>query len=62
MLLPFCFRWIPEPPPVHPELQAQDGLKGRAQGMEKVIKTIDDMVALLGKDQADDEKQSLLRG
>merc|ERR1719238_2421424 len=33
------------------------GLKGRAQGMEKVIKMIDDMVALLGKDQADDEKQ-----
>merc|ERR1719262_1780175 len=33
------------------------GSKGRAQGMEKVIKMIDDMVALLGKDQADDEKQ-----
>merc|ERR1719161_2497703 len=33
------------------------GSKGRAQGMEKVIKMIDDMVALLGKDQADDDKQ-----
>merc|ERR1719160_380822 len=31
--------------------------KGRAQGMEGVIKMIDDMVVLLGKDQADDEKQ-----
>jgi len=30
--------------------------KGKAQGMEKVIKMIDDMVALLGKDQEDDDK------
>jgi hypothetical protein len=29
--------------------------KGKAQGMEKVIKMIDDMVALLGKDQTDDD-------
>merc|ERR1719235_1642309 len=28
-----------------------------AQGMEGVIKMIDDMVALLGKDQKDDDKQ-----
>merc|ERR1719160_136645 len=35
------------------------GSKGRAQGMEKVIKMIDDMVALLGKDQADDDKQKV---
>merc|ERR1719281_1713400 len=33
--------------------------KGRAQGMEKVIKMIDDMVALLGKDQKDDDKQKV---
>jgi len=31
--------------------------KGRAQGMEGVIKMIDDMVVLLGKDQKDDDKQ-----
>merc|ERR1719171_765205 len=30
--------------------------KGKAQGMEKVIKMIDDMVVLLGKDQTDDDK------
>merc|ERR1719159_1154102 len=33
--------------------------KGKSQGMEKVIKMIDDMVALLGKDQADDDKQKV---
>merc|ERR1719420_2667867 len=31
--------------------------KGKTQGMEKVIKMIDDMVVLLGKDQANDDKQ-----
>jgi len=31
--------------------------KGKAQGMEKVIKMIDDMVVILGKDQANDDKQ-----
>merc|ERR1719335_415565 len=31
--------------------------KGRAQGMEGVIKMIDDMVVLLGKDRKDDDKQ-----
>merc|ERR1719262_388702 len=30
--------------------------KGKSQGMESVIKMIDDMVVLLGKDQADDDK------
>jgi hypothetical protein len=30
--------------------------KGKARGMEKVIKMIDDMVVLLGKDQSDDDK------
>jgi hypothetical protein len=30
--------------------------KAKAQGMEKVIKMIDDMVVLLGKDQTDDDK------
>merc|ERR1719265_1848675 len=30
--------------------------KGKTQGMEKVIKMIDDMVVLLGKDQEDDDK------
>jgi len=30
--------------------------KGKAQGMEKVIKMIDDMVVLLGKDQSEDDK------
>merc|ERR1719420_2342879 len=30
--------------------------QGKAGGMEKVIKMIDDMVVLLGKDQADDDK------
>merc|ERR1719428_2326197 len=29
---------------------------GKTQGMEKVIKMIDDMVVLLGKDQSDDDK------
>merc|ERR1719217_2054818 len=33
------------------------GLKSRSQGFEKVITMIDDMVTLLGKDQADDDKQ-----
>merc|ERR1719387_56765 len=31
--------------------------KGHSKGMEGVIKMIDDMVALLGKDQKDDDKQ-----
>jgi predicted nucleic acid-binding Zn-ribbon protein len=31
-------------------------LKGKAQGLESVITMIDDMVVLLGKDQADDDK------
>merc|ERR1719230_1073774 len=35
------------------------GAKGHSKGMEGVIKMIDDMVALLGKDQADDEKQKV---
>merc|ERR1719281_1421815 len=30
--------------------------KGKAQGLESVIKMIDDMVVLLGKDQAEDDK------
>jgi len=30
--------------------------KGKAQGLESVVKMIDDMVVLLGKDQADDDK------
>jgi hypothetical protein len=30
--------------------------KGKSMGMEKVIKMIDDMVVLLGKDQSDDDK------
>merc|ERR1719191_1458267 len=30
--------------------------KGKTQGMEAVIKMIDDMVVLLGKDQSDDDK------
>jgi len=30
--------------------------KGKTQGLESVIKMIDDMVVLLGKDQADDDK------
>merc|ERR1719161_1457413 len=35
------------------------GSKGKAQGMEKVIKMIDEMVALLGKDQKDDDEQKV---
>merc|ERR1719392_228757 len=31
--------------------------KSKTQGMEKVIKMIDDMVVILGKDQANDDKQ-----
>merc|ERR1719395_356533 len=30
--------------------------KGKAKGLESVIKMIDDMVVILGKDQADDDK------
>merc|ERR1711904_505736 len=30
--------------------------KGKARGLESVIKMIDDMVVLLGKDQSDDDK------
>jgi uncharacterized protein YoxC len=32
------------------------GAKGKAQGLESVIKMIDDMVVLLGKDQKEDDK------
>merc|ERR1712159_191441 len=34
-------------------------LRGKKVSFEKVIKMIDDMVALLGKDQADDDKQKV---
>merc|ERR1719498_605346 len=34
----------------------KQGLKGQTQGLEGIIKMIDDMVVLLGKDQADDDK------
>jgi len=34
----------------------QMSAKGKAQGLESVIKMIDDMVVLLGKDQTDDDK------
>jgi len=36
--------------------QLKQSAKGKTHGMEKVIKMIDDMVVLLGKDQTDDDK------
>merc|ERR1712166_1357250 len=33
----------------------QKASKGKAQGLESVVKMIDDMVVLLGKDQKDDD-------
>jgi len=36
--------------------QLKMSAQGKARGMEKVIKMIDDMVVLLGKDQSDDDK------
>jgi len=35
------------------------GVKGKTQNFAGVIKMVDDMVALLGKDQADDDKQKV---